>query len=107
MPSNVGKNFLNQAKHAVINHGKKMMTVGSMVKGLGLFIGGDYVGSKIEKMTRPTDKRKLKKYMYEKPSTNEQLKHLGKVLALGFVPLIGDFSSGVYNGYITSRTKKR
>lgn len=106
MPNNVNS-FFNKAKKTAINYGKNTFSVGSIIKGLGLFVVGNYIGEKLEKKFRPKDQKKLKKYMYKKPDTKEELKHLGKVAALGFVPIIGDFSSGIYNGYVTSRTRKR
>lgn len=106
MPNNINS-LLDKAKKTAINYGKNSLSVGSILKGLGLFAAGNYIGGKLEKKFRPKDRKKLEKYMYKKPDTKEELKHLGKVAVLGFVPIIGDFSSGVYNGYVTSRTKKR
>lgn len=106
MPINAGE-MLNSGKKAAIKYGKSMMTLSSIAKGIGLFIGGDYLGEKVEKLTRPKSKSALQRYMYKKPTDREQLKQLGKTVAIGFVPVIGDFASGVYNGYVTSRTLKR
>lgn len=103
----LSKQLLNKSKKIAINHGKKIFSIGSLIKGMGLFIGGDYIGGKIEKWSRPKNREELKNYMYEPQSRKESLKHLGKIMAMGFVPVIGDFSSGVYNGYVMSRTRKK
>lgn len=103
-PNKHSRIFSNASKTA-IKYAKNSLTLSSILKGLGLFIVGDYIGKKVEQKFRPKTKKELKKYMYKKPNTEEELKQLAKTAALGFVPFIGDFSSGFYNGYVTSRTK--
>lgn len=79
----------------------------SQLKSLGLFMAGDYIGRKFENMTRPSDKQKLKEYLYKKPKLKEELIDMGKTVAISFVPVIGDISAGIYSGYVNSRIRKR
>lgn len=79
----------------------------SQLKSLGLFMAGDYIGRKFENITRPSDKQKLKEYLYKKPKLKEELINMGKTVAISFVPVIGDISAGIYSGYVNARTRKR
>ncbi len=79
----------------------------NQLKSLGLFMAGDYIGRKFENITRPSDKQKLKEYLYKKPKLKEELIDMGKTVAISFVPVIGDISAGIYSGYINARTRKK
>lgn len=79
----------------------------SQLKSLGLFMAGDYLGRKIEGITRPSDHQKLKEYLYKKPKLKEELMNMGKTVAISFIPGIGDISAGIYSGYVNARTRKK
>lgn len=104
---NISKPSINTPNIKKAKHFVSKAFLLNQLKSLGLFMAGDYIGRKFENLTRPADKQKLKEYLYKKPKLKEELMNMGKTVAISFVPIIGDISSGIYSGYVNARTRKR